>query len=596
MSDSNAPVLDLVGLAVRGRRNGEWVEVVKDVDLQVQPGQVVGLVGESGSGKSTTAYAAFGYARPGMRISGGQVRVDDYQVLGLNRRRLRQVRGRHIGLVPQDPGASLTPSIRVGKQIAEVLRVHLMCRSADEARSRTLALLAEAGISDPETIAQRFPHQLSGGQVQRVAIAAALACEPPLLVLDEPTTALDVTTQAKVLRLLAGLRASHGTGMLYVTHDLGVVGQLCDRVAVMFDGQVVEENTTRELFDRPHHPYTRMLISSVQSREPAAGDADPIDVGNRPVAGWRRDDAGGVRMTRPPLLELKAVSCSYASSHRSFGWFWRPRAQEPADAVHDVSFAVPAGSTLGLVGESGSGKTTLARATAGLLTPRSGHIDYQGVTLPGAVEQRTSQQRREIQYVFQNPDASLNPRQRVGAIIGRPLQLFGSLSAAERTRRVAQLLEDVQLEPGHARMFPSQLSGGQRQRVAIARALAAEPKLLLCDEILTALDASVQQHILQLLRDLQHRHGLTYLFISHDLGAVQSLADEVVVLNRGEVMEQGPPAQLFASPQHPYTRLLIDSIPRPDVPLVPDTPNMLGAPSESAPSGANGLSGRRTAK
>lgn len=266
MTGTNPPVLHLAGLSVRGRRNGEWIEVVKDVDLRVRPGEVLGLVGESGSGKSTTAYAAFGYARPGMQISGGQVRVDGHQVLGLRSRRLRRIRGRHIGLVPQNPGASLTPSSRVGKQITEVLRVHGMCRTAEDARKRTLALLVESGISDPVTTAQRFPHQLSGGQVQRVAIAAALACEPSLLVLDEPTTALDVTTQATVLRLLARLRASHGTGMLYVTHDLGVVSQLCDRVAVMHDGRIVEENTTRELFDRPRHPYTRTLIGSVPGR------------------------------------------------------------------------------------------------------------------------------------------------------------------------------------------------------------------------------------------------------------------------------------------------------------------------------------------
>lgn len=277
----------------------------------------------------------------------------------------------------------------------------------------------------------------------------------------------------------------------------------------------------------------------------------------------------------PPMLDVHAVSCGYGRTRRSFGRAGRAAATKPW-AVHEVSFSVTAGSTLGLVGESGSGKTTLTRAIAGLLTPRSGHIDYQGVALPGTVEERTTLQRREIQYVFQNPDASLNPRHRVADIIGRPLRVFSSMSSTERTRRVAELLDDVQLEPHHARTFPSQLSGGQCQRVAIARALAAEPQLLLCDEILTALDVSVQQRILQLLRELQRRHRLTYLFISHDLGAVQSLADDVVVLNRGELMEQGPPAQLFASPLHPYTRLLIDSIPRPDAPLIPDTAGTVG--------------------
>ena len=589
-----APVIAVEGLSVSYRQGAGFLRVVDDVSFSVAPGEVFGLVGESGCGKSTIALQLLGYRPPAMRTDAGAIWFEGKDLLSLDRPALDRVRGARVAFVPQNPTTALNPGIRVGAQIDEILRAHGGDGSEGRLR-RTLELFALVGLPSELPFLRRYPHQLSGGQQQRVCIAMALACEPSFVVLDEPTTGLDVTTQEQIVALLVDLRARLGMSMLYVTHDLGLLSQIADRVGVMYAGRMVEIAPTFDLFTDPKHPYTRGLIGSIPRIEDRSGlpvrplrgllqrhelprgcpfaprcdwalprcfdepqNLRPVGP-RREVACWRWPeisvpaDARAVEEAAEiehaePLLVIDNVSVIYGAGQNAFR------------ALRDISLDIGKGETVALVGESGSGKSTLARAVAGLIEPSEGTIGLSGTALEGRVRDRSPEQRRLIQFVFQNPDASLNPRARIASALSRPLVFFFGRSSPER---VAAALADVRLDGKYAGRFPDELSGGERQRVAIARGLVAEPTLLLCDEILSALDVSVQASILGLLQKLKLEHGIAMLFISHDLAVVRMLADRVCVLFRGEIMEIGRRDQVFSAPFHPYTHSLLEAVPTP---------------------------------
>jgi peptide/nickel transport system ATP-binding protein len=613
---SDPTLLEVRNLCVAYRRGEGWALAVEDVSFSLRRGEVFGLVGESGCGKSTIALQLLGYRHGSMRVERGDVRFKGQCLTAMSRPELDRLRGDRIAFVPQNPTTALNPGMRIEEQLAETMLVHGRSRGAGAAVSGITDILGLVGLPGDAAFRRRYPHQLSGGQQQRVAIAMALACGPDLLVLDEPTTGLDVTTQEQIISLLIGLRRRIGVSMLYVTHDLALLSQIADRIGVMYAGRMVEIAPTNDIFLRPRHPYTQGLIASIptiedlpstrfrplrgllqrrelppgcpfaprcdHATERCAGERQELrDTGDdRAVACWRWRDiapiaaASGTRASpsaqpvRTPALSLRNVSGAYGSGSKS------------VRAASDVSFEIMEGEVFALVGESGSGKSTLARAISGLESPRSGTIELRGQRLAGRVRQRTDEQRRLIQYIFQNPDASLNPRARIGATIARPLVHFFGMDGASAHAKVADALSDVRLDVTYEDRFPDQLSGGERQRVAIARALAASPVLLLCDEILSALDVSVQANILALLEQLKSEHGIAMLFISHDLAVVRMLADQVCVLFGGQVMQIGPRERVFAPPFHPYTHSLLHAVP---VPLRP--------PDEKSASARPGASG-----
>jgi peptide/nickel transport system ATP-binding protein len=599
MTGAGEPLLEVRHLAVAYRQGGAWLRVVDDVSFAVSRGEAFGLVGESGCGKSTVALQILGYRHPAMRAEAGSVNFDGHDLLALSRPELDRLRGSRVSFVPQNPTTALNPAIRVGRQIAETLEAHGRNGRPTSALAEAGRLLALVGLPGDAEFLRRYPHQLSGGQQQRICIAMALACDPALLVLDEPTTGLDVTTQEQIVSLLIDLRARIGLSMVYVTHDLGLLSQIADRIGVMYAGRMVEIAPTAAIFTAPRHPYTQGLIGSIPrieedasvparllqgllrrpdlppgcpfqprcgfAAEACARERQELEPAgeNRSVAcrRWREipppalvpalRTAAPARSQEKPLLALAGMSVAYGSAARR------------VLAVREASFSIAPGEVLALVGESGSGKSTIARAVSGLVAPTAGTITLSGERLAGDVRHRTDGQRRLVQYVFQNPDSSLNPRARVGAAIARPLEHFFRLGGEEARARVARALADVQLDASYAARFPDELSGGERQRVAIARALAAEPALLLCDEVLSALDVSVQANILTLLQRLKAEHSIAMLFISHDLAVVRMLADRICVLYGGEVMELGPRERVFSAPFHPYTHSLLHAVPVP---------------------------------
>jgi peptide/nickel transport system ATP-binding protein len=600
-------LIQVEDLAVSYRQQIGWQPVLHGVSFAINQGEAFGLVGESGCGKSTIALQLLGYRHPASRVDRGRVLFKGQDLLRLRRAQLDGLRGSQISFVPQNPTTALNPGIRVGGQIAEILIAHGKARDREAAFARTADLVALVGLLEPMKLLKRYPHQLSGGQQQRVCIAMALACDPQLVVLDEPTTGLDVTTQEQIIELLIDLRARLSMSMLYVTHDLGVLGQIADRIGVMYAGYMVEIAPTAVLFEEPRHPYTRGLIASVPRID------QPRSRPTRPLRGLLRRDELPPGCPFQPRCDFAEPSCAehqqtlddVAPRHEVACQRWRqlsfPTAAEeaeapPADdqaigtavlavdnvtlaygsqrgrffklgasasfvAVQNLSFTIARGETFALVGESGSGKSTVARAVSGLLEPWAGEIRLKNQILPGRVKQRSGEQRRQIQYVFQNPDASLNPRARVGTILARPLEMFFQLDRATVQERLALALSDTRLDAGYAGRYPDQLSGGERQRVAIARALIAEPELLICDEVLSALDVSVQANILELLRRLRERHRVAMLFISHDLAVVRQLADKVGVIYHGQLMEIGETTAVFSPPFHPYTYSLILAVP-----------------------------------
>jgi peptide/nickel transport system ATP-binding protein len=525
-----APALRVQDLRVRiGRR-----DIVLGVSFEVHREQTLGIVGESGSGKTMTVLAATGLLdAPGALVTGTSLLADDTQLIGASARTLRRVHGDRIGFVFQDPGTSLNPLLTVERQITESLEAHRGL-TRHQARTRAAELVEAVGLPEPEARLHNYPHQLSGGQRQRVMIAIALACDPELLVADEPTTSLDVTTQAQIIELVGDLQRDFGTAVVWVSHNLGVIGQVADTVAVLHDGEAVEQAPTLDVFDHPQHEYTRVLL---EARPLVTGDGPPPPPGDSPM-----------------LLTVEGLDVRY-----SVGTLV---GTSTVHAVKDLSFEIRRGTTLGLVGESGSGKSTVAAALTGLVKPHAGTASLDGTDVFRVRRRDEKSLRRRISLVMQDPYSSLNPRVRVGAAIGEPLYVHRLAKGAQaRKRRVAELLDLVGLPTDFASRYPHQLSGGQRQRVSIARALAVEPEVLILDESTASLDVSVQERVLELLARLQRDLGLTYLFIAHDLAVIRRMSHDVLVMRAGKTVEYRSAADLFTAPEQEYTRTLLAAVP-----------------------------------
>jgi peptide/nickel transport system ATP-binding protein len=546
---SSTPLLALRDLSVAFRTGAGEVTAVRDVSLELAPGETLAVVGESGSGKSTTA-AAINRLLPGNgRITSGQVLFEGRDLASLREKQMTGIRGAQIGLVPQDPMSNLNPLQRIGHQIEEALTVHGKA-TRGTARSKAVELLELVGIPDPEKRVDQYPHEFSGGMRQRVLIAIGLACRPRLLIADEPTSALDVTVQRRILDQLALLTQEMGTSVFLITHDLGLAAERADRVVVMRRGEIVESGDSARILSAPEHDYTRQLIAAVPSlaaeRAPAR-ESIRVNEAARPggAPDARADDT---------LVRIEDLTKVFALRGRG-------GATSDFTAVDSVSFDIPRGRTVAIVGESGSGKSTTANLVLALETPTSGRIDFEGTDMVSLDRKGLFAFRRRVQPVFQNPYASLDPRFPVGRSISEPLAVHRIGDARSRRDRVAELLEQVALDPSLADRLPHELSGGQRQRVAIARALALSPDLVVLDEAVSALDVLVQAQVLDLLAELQQRLGLSYLFISHDLAVVRMVSDLVHVMQRGRFVESGTPEQIFGAPQQEYTRELLAAIP-----------------------------------
>jgi len=599
----SAPVVAVSDLRVE--LLGSGVDIVDEIGLQIHAGEVLGLVGESGSGKTTVGMALLGHVRRGGKVGGGAITIDGRDLGALRGEELRRLRGGVVSYIPQDPGTALNPALRIGTQLAEVLEAHASGWSEDERRERVREALSEVALPSDEVFLKRYPHQLSGSQQQRVAIAMAFANRPKVIVCDEPTTGLDVTTQARVLETVRDLCRSHQVAALYVTHDLAVVAELADRVAVMYAGRIVESGPREAIFSAPRHPYTRRLLRAVPD---IAGKRTVIGIpgraalpGSRPEGCFFHprcplaDDES--RSAFPPVTELgggHTVRCFHHAEAvqraepegagqlgpRTVGEELMLTVRDldahygASHALFRIDLDVHREECLALVGESGSGKTTLARSVSGLHSDYTGQVRLRDDPLPQAARRRSRNARKEIQYIFQNPYASLNPRRTIGQSIGRQLQLFYPGSRADTGQRVAECLERVALSSSAASRFPDQLSGGERQRVAIARALAAQPSVLICDEVTSALDVSVQAAIIELLGQLRREMGLSMLFITHDLALIRTIADRVAVMNEGRIVEEGPVDKILTAPTADYTRQLLANTPSIELALgnAPPTP------------------------
>ncbi len=535
---SAAPAFEARNLVIETDGPGPPTRIVKDVSFSVGRGEVVALIGESGSGKTTLALSALGYTKPGLRIASGELTLAGESILRMAPLALRDLRGRRVAYLAQSAAAAFNPAMTVGEQVLET-SVLVGVLTPEEARVRAVELFRGLDLPEPETIGQRYPHQLSGGQLQRLMASMALMCRPDLLVLDEPTTALDVTTQLGVLRSFRNQIRQEGTAAIYVSHDLAVVAQVADRVVVLYGGEVMEEGPIGQILSAPRHDYTRRLIAAASST---------------PVASTLPDESADE--TRAQVaLHVDIRSAAYGG--RGLG-------RRGKEVLSDVHLDIRDREILGVIGESGSGKSTLARVVAGLLPPSSGEVLLGDDALPGAIEARGRDSQRAIQFVFQMADTALNPKQKIREIIGRPLAFYGGLTGRARDERLKEILASVELPEAFAERYPGELSGGQKQRVNLARALAANPKVLLCDEVTSALDTIVAANITELLRNLKDRLGVSILFITHDISRVASLADRVVVMYSGRVVEQGRCADVLGRPGHPYSQLLISSVPAMD--------------------------------
>jgi len=532
--DDAAPILEVTGLDLDFWVDGTWYPAAKNLSYDVKAGEVLAIVGESGSGKSSSSMALLGLTPQNGRV-GGSAKLGGRELIGISEGRLRSIRGKDVAVIFQEPMTALNPVYTIGFQIAESLRTHLDMTPLD-AEARAIELLKMVEIPNPEGTIRKYPHQLSGGQRQRAMIAMAISCDPLLLIADEPTTALDVTVQAEILDLLRNLRTRLNSAIILITHDMGVVADLADKVIVMKDGAIVESGSVSDIFTKPAQPYTQELLAAVPHLRI---DASNIPV--KPVAG-------------EAVVELIDVAIEYPKHGRV-----------PAfRAVEDFNLTIHPGEVVGLVGESGSGKTTVGRACVGLLPIAEGSLVVQGVDLSTASRARMREVRRTIGIVFQDPGSSLNPRFPIGQSIGEPLLLSGRVSGADLSKRVEELLDQVELPRSFRNRYPHELSGGQRQRVGIARALALNPSLLVADEPTSALDVSVQARFLDLLQELQDRLKFACLFISHDLAVVDMLSDRIAVMNKGRLVEVGTPDQILRNPKDPYTRRLIAAVPVPD--------------------------------
>jgi peptide/nickel transport system ATP-binding protein len=587
--------IDDMRIEFRGRRG--TLVAVDGVTLHLEKGEILGVVGESGAGKSTIGNAIIGLLEPPGRLVGGQVRLQGERIDALPDAAKRKVRGRRIGMIFQDPLTSLDPLQTVASQLVETMLAHLPLSQA-QARARAVELLAQVGIDQPKLRAQQYPHQFSGGMRQRVVIALALCCEPEVIIADEPTTALDVSIQAQILDLLRTLCKQKQVGMILITHDMGVIAEITDRVAVLYRGKLVEQGTTAKILGDPDHEYTRSLISAVPRPdvklrrfplvtyiEDVHTPARQLDIethwlGQRREFGRAGDPEGGHPPGHPeiagrpdgrppdgrppdrkpgPLVEVRGIGMQFVLKNAFF-----KRHRRTLDAVRDVSFALNEGEVFGLVGESGSGKSTVARLIAGLYTPSSGSVHFDGTELTALPNEKALNPfRRQMQMVFQDPYSSLNPRMRVMDVVAEPIRFHRLTENEAQTRQVVcDLLEYVGLGSAAARKFPHEFSGGQRQRICIARALATRPRFLICDEPTSALDVSIQAQILNLLKDLQEKLGLTMLFISHDLPVIRQMCDRVGVMRHGELLEVADTEQLFNAPRHEYSQHLLSLMPR----------------------------------
>jgi peptide/nickel transport system ATP-binding protein len=520
-------LLEMRGLRIEGQSEDQWNEIVHGVDVTLRRGEVLGLIGESGAGKSTIGIAGMGFARPGCRISGGTIVFDGMDLRAASDEQLRKLRGSRIAYVAQSAAASFNPAHKLIDQYTETPVQHGV-KPKGEAEKEAMELYRRLRLPDPDNIGFRYPHQVSGGQLQRAMTAMAMACHPDLIVFDEPTTALDVTTQIEVLAAIKDVVEEFNTAAIYITHDLAVVAQMADRIMVLRYGDLVEEGNARDMLANPREEYTRQLLA-VRSykKEEAPPDDAPV-----------------------PLLEVRNVTASYGGR---------------VIVLEDVSVKVGRGRTVAVVGESGSGKSTLARVITGLLPPSDGSVLFNGEELPASYKKRNRDQLRHAQMIYQMPDTALNPRQRIRDIIGRPAGFYLGLTGEAREKRVRELLQLIELDPDEfIDRLPGELSGGQKQRICIARALAAEPELIICDEVTSALDQLVAEEILKLLQRLQDELGVTYLFITHDLATVRAISDEVVVMLQGKVVEQGGKSDIFTPPHDPYTDLLLSSVPEMD--------------------------------
>jgi len=524
-------LLEMKNIVIEGFSSEEekWMPIIRGLDLTLDRGEIVGLIGESGAGKSTLGLASMCYTRGGCRISSGSIVFDGMELFGKSHDVLREIRGVRIAYVAQSAAASFNPAYRLIKQYVETPVQHGLMKFT-EAEEKAVDIYKRLLLPDPEGIGYRYPHQVSGGQLQRAMVAMAMACTPDIIVFDEPTTALDVTTQIEVLAAIKKITREFNTAAIYITHDLAVVAQLADRIMVLKNGHLVEENNARQMLANPKEEYTRKLLSvRTLTEDRVLSDAE--------------DDV---------VLEIDNVSASYTG-----------KASEKV--LEDINLVVRRSRTVALVGESGSGKSTLARVITGLLPPLSGEIRYDGKVLPPALKARERETLRIMQMIYQMPDTALNPRQKVRDIIGRPLSFYFQMNGSAQEKRIRELLEMIELSPKkYIDRFPGEMSGGEKQRICIARALAAKPELIICDEVTSALDQLVAEGILKLLQDLQNELQVSYLFITHDLATVKAISDEIVVMLQGKIVEQGPKKKVLEPPYHEYTELLLSSVPEMD--------------------------------
>ena len=500
--------------------------IVDDVSLRLERGKVMGLIGESGAGKSTIGLAALSYGRGGIRLTGGDIVLNDREIRQAGASTLRSLRGREVTYVAQSAAAAFNPAKRLMEQVIEATLKHGLLSQSD-AEARAVELFRTLSLPDPETFGQRYPHQVSGGQLQRAMTAMALCPKPDLVIFDEPTTALDVTTQIDVLAAIKTAIAESGVASLYITHDLAVVAQVSDEILVLRGGKMVEQGTAQQIIEEPREEYTRALVSV------------------------RKIDHKEKLPTGEPILQAQNITARYGAMG--------------VDVLSDVSVDLYAGQTLALVGESGSGKSTMARVITGLLPPRDGTLIFDGKPLPGALKDRSREELRQLQMIYQMADVAMNPRQTVATIVGRPLEFYFGLRGRERDTRVQELLDAIELGEGFADRYPAELSGGQKQRVCIARALAAKPKMIICDEVTSALDPLVADGILKLLLNLQAREGVAYLFITHDIATVRAIADSIAVMYQGRVQRYGTKTEVLTPPFDDYTDLLLSSVPEMEI-------------------------------
>jgi peptide/nickel transport system ATP-binding protein len=558
----SAPVISVRNLTTSFRVDGIWRPVVKDLSFDIAPRETVAVVGESGSGKSVTALSIMRLVPSANGRVEGSIKLADRELVTLPENEMRRVRGNEISMIFQEPMTSLNPVLTIGFQIAETLRFH---RGLDQkaAEVEALRILDTVRIPAAASRFHEYPHRFSGGMRQRVMIAMALACRPKLLIADEPTTALDVTIQAQILELIKLLQDEFGMGVMFITHDMGVVAEVADRIVVMLKGDAVEQGASTEVFARPKHPYTRALLAAVPKLGSMAGKARPMRFPTVDTKTGEADDPAEtpdtVAVAEPPILDVANLVTRFDLHGGVFG-----RVTGRVHAVENVSFTLRAGETLSLVGESGCGKSTTGRSILRLIEPTSGSVLFEGRDVAAIPKKELRTVRQRMQMIFQDPFASLNPRKTVGAAIAEPIIVHGLAGRQEAAERVRTLLKKVGLSPDMADRLPHEFSGGQRQRLCIARALALEPKLIVADEAVSALDVSIKAQVINLMLDLQAEMGLAYLFISHDMAVVERVSHRVAVMHLGEIVEIGPRDAVFSAPQHPYTQKLIAAVPTPD--------------------------------